>query len=116
MIYEEPIAPTVTAIDEWMAQEEANKPEGAVFATDYDNYMVNIWTKAGSCRCITSKQHGMGIESGIDRPGWWTIRGEGSSNGCRETWVSAHRVVRAVGIIVGERDERCKASAAVRER
>lgn len=101
--YHEPIAPTVEAIDEWLAQEAANKPDGAVFAHEYDQYGVNIWTKAGSCRCITGKQHGLGSTNGYtDRPGYWTIRGEGSSNGGRDTWVFAHKIVRAVGWIVGE--------------
>lgn len=105
MIYEEPIAPTVEAIEAWRAQEQANKPAGAVFANEYDHYGVNIWTKAGSCRCITG-QLGRGIINGADVDGYWTIRGEGSSNGGRETWVPAYKIVRAVGVIVGERDPR----------
>lgn len=75
--YEEPIAPTVEAIEAWRAQEAANKPDGAVFATEYDQYGVNVWTKAGGCRCIVG---GGGFDSSGAR-GWWTIRGEGSSNG-----------------------------------
>lgn len=106
MIYDEPIAPTVGAISAWLAQEEANRPSGAIFANDYDQYGVNVWTKAGSARCITG-QLGSGIDStGTPRDGWWTIRGEGSSNSGRDTWVFAHKIVRAVGFIVGDRDER----------
>ncbi len=107
-IYEEPIAPTVEAIDAWLAQTEKHKPEGAIFATEYDHYGVNVWTKAGSCRCIAghSGGHGMGIYNGVDSPGYWTIRGEGSSNGGRDTWVWAHKIVRAVAVIIGERDAR----------
>lgn len=110
-IYEERIAPTVEAIEAWRAQEEANKPAGAIFANDYDSYGVNVWTKAGSCRCIAG-QLGRGVDShGHDRQGWWTIRGEGSSSGGRETWVYADTVVRAVGVIIGERDARLKVAA-----
>ena len=91
------LAPTVEAIDAWLALEEANKPPGAVFATEYDNYGVDIRTKAGRWRCITMRQHGMGLWRGADVPGYWTIRGEGSSNGCRETWVEVPRIVEARG-------------------
>lgn len=101
MIYEEPIAPTVEAIDAWIAQEKANKPEAAYYANEYDSYGVNIWTKASQARCITSKTR--------DQYGnvWYhTIKGEGSSNGCREYPIAADKIVRAVGIIVGELDPR----------
>ena len=102
MIYEEPIAPTLEAIEAWRAQEKTNKPADAVFAKDYDQYGVNVWTKSGSCRCIVG---GVGLGPG-ELPGYWTIRGEGSSNGGRDTWVLVHKIVRAVGWIVGERDPR----------
>lgn len=73
---------------------------------------VNVWTKSGSCRCIVG-QLGMGIDStGRDHQGWWTIKGEGSSNSGRDTWVWADKVVRAVGVIVGERDPRFNKAAA----
>jgi hypothetical protein len=91
------LAPTVEAIDAWLALQEANKPPGARFANEYDQYGVDVRTKAGSWRNVTMRQHGMGIVNGVDAPGYWTIRGEGSSNGGRETWISAPHIVQARG-------------------
>lgn len=107
MIYSERIAPTVKAIDDWMAQEAANKPTDAVYANDYDQYGVNIWTKASQGRCITSRA--------TDARGavwYWTIRGEGSSNGSREYAIRADKITRAEAYIVGERDSRFQRASA----
>lgn len=103
--YHEKIAPTVAAIDAWRAQTEKNKPEGAIYANDYDQYGVNIWTKGSMCRYITSRGEHKG------RVYYWTIRGEGSSNGSRDTAIWADDIVRAEGWIVGERDPRFRKSA-----
>jgi hypothetical protein len=89
------LAPTVEAIDAWLALEKLNKPADAYYATEYDQYGVNIYTKASAARCITSRV--------VDQYGhvhYWTIRGEGSSNGCREYAIRADRIVRAEGWIV----------------
>jgi hypothetical protein len=102
-MHSEPITPTVEGIDAWRAQTEANKPEGAYYANDYDQYMVDIWTKASRARCVTSRvEHNGHIW-------YWTIKGEGSSNGCREYAIRADKIVRAVGHIIGNRDPRFQA-------
>lgn len=99
-LYHEKLAPTVEAIDAWRDQEKTNKPEGAVFATEYDQYGVNIWTKASHARCVTSRVEHNGEVY------YWTIRGEGSSNGGRDYAIRAADIVRAEGWIVGSRDPR----------
>lgn len=95
--YHEPIAPTVEAIAAWRAQTGKTYRHENGHETP-DSFGVNVWTKSGSCRCIVG---GGGLGDG-DLPGYWTIRGEGSSNGGRDTWIPAHKIVRAVGWIVGE--------------
>lgn len=112
MIYMERIAPTAEAIDAWRAQEDANRPKGARYATEYDQYGVNVWTKASRSRCIVGR-----IVSVVDDSIWYaTIRGEGSSNGGRETFIPASKIVRAEGWIVGNRDPRFKREREWRER
>jgi hypothetical protein len=89
------LAPTVEAIDEWLGRQKP-RADGSFHANDA-TYMVDVRTKAGSWRCITMRHSALGFVDGIDGPGWWTIRGEGSSNGSRETWVPARKVVEARG-------------------
>ncbi len=97
MIANTPPAPTIEAIDNWLAQADfEDKGDGLrhhVAGTSI--YGANIWTKAGSCRCITSKAHWTDGSCG-----YWTIRGEGSSNGGRETAIPASKIVRAEGWII----------------
>lgn len=88
------LAPTADAIDAWRAQTVQYK-DGAHYSTDYASFMVNIRTKAGRWRCVTSR---------IEHNGetyYWTIRGEGSSNGCRETAIREGDIVAAMGHVVG---------------
>jgi cytochrome c2 len=92
-LYEQPIAPTVEAIDAWRERSKGHSEPGDL------HYGVNIWTKAGSCRCITSRgENAHGVY-------YWTIRGEGSSNGCRETYIYADRIYRAEATIVGDAEK-----------
>ena len=88
MIETTKLAPTVEAIDAWRAR----GPRGT-HPTD-PHHGVNIWTKAGRVRCVTGKIIWQG------RVHYTTIRGEGSSNGCRETLVDAAKIVRAEGWVV----------------
>jgi hypothetical protein len=81
------LTPTMEAIDAWIARTEHDPKTGHIRSWCDDSYMVDIRTKSGRWRCITSKRG----------DGYWTIRGEGSSNGCRETWVPADRIVEARG-------------------
>ena len=90
-----PLAPTAEAINGWLSR-QPRRPDGSHHAND-ETYMVDIRTKAGSWRCIVSQPGGRGYVDGIDDYGWWTIRGEGSSNGSRETWIPARKVVAARG-------------------
>ncbi len=91
-----PLAPTAEAVNDWLGREQ-RRPDGSHHAND-ESFMVDVRTKAGSWRCITSPAGGKGIgRHGYEDYGWWTIRGEGSSNGCRETWISAGQIVAARG-------------------
>lgn len=99
-IIERPIAPTVEVIDEWLALEKKHKPEGAHYATEYASFGVNIWTKASQSRCIASK-----VRDQYGKTWYWTIKGEGSSNGCRKYAIPEDKIVRAVGTIVGDEDQ-----------
>lgn len=74
-----PLAPTVEAIDDFY-----NGPDRSFRG-------VNIWTKGSKCRCITGRQEERG------HVWYWTIRGEGSSNGSREYAIRADKIVRAEG-------------------
>lgn len=96
------LAPTVEAIDAWLARQtfRGYGPDGVW--VDSPIYGVNIWTKGSRCRCIVSRFVGGGERGG--RPGvvyYETIRGEGSSNGCRHTFIAAPDIVRAEGWTVG---------------
>ena len=57
-----------------------------------DRHGLYVRTKSGSWRCVHSSS---GIGNGTGRRGYWTIRGEGSSNGGRDTWVWADKIVQA---------------------
>jgi hypothetical protein len=101
MIREIKLKPTREAIDTWLSLTQLNRSEDAVYVTEYTHFGVDIRTKAGSWRCIISGQAGLGItSSGIEDYGYWTIRGEGSSNGSRETWIFVKDVVAARGHII----------------
>ena len=82
-IHAQPLAPTVEAVDEWLNQPHVR--------TGWPSHMVDIRTKSGQWRCV----HSSSGEDSRGRRGWWTIRGEGSSNGGRETWVYADKIVQA---------------------
>lgn len=89
----QPIAPTVSAIDEWLGREARSIHAGR------PTYGVNVKTKAGSWRAIT------GPSCKVEEHGfvwYWTIRGEGSSNEGRETAIRADRITQAEGWIVGD--------------
>jgi hypothetical protein len=93
----EKIAPTVEAIDAWRARQK-REPK-IIGDTEYqmmigDHYEVNIWTKSSACRCITRRVEHDG------KVWYWTIKGEGSSNGCREYEIPADKIVRAEGWMV----------------
>jgi hypothetical protein len=59
--------------------------------------MVNIWTKSSEARCVTRR-----VVSDKGVVGYETIRGEGSSNGCRVYIVWASQIVRAEGYVIGK--------------
>ncbi len=92
------LAPTVEAIDEWIARgkSEADRP-------GRPSYGVNVKTKAGSWRAITGPSCKVELEG---RVWYWTIRGEGSSNEGREmairATIRADRITQAEGWIVGD--------------
>jgi hypothetical protein len=83
----QPLAPTTEAIDAWRAKQPRN-PDGSTDGHG-EHYMVDIKTKAGSWRCVTSAVMHRGERY------YWTIRGEGSSNGCRETAIPASKITQA---------------------
>lgn len=92
MTQEWQLAPTAEAIDAWLAR-QPRRADGRS-TSDMDQYGVNVWTRAGRCRCICGS--GDRSERGGEA-GYLTIRGEGSSNGGRVTWIAARKIVRAVG-------------------
>lgn len=102
MIYREPIDPTVGAIDAWRAQTERNKPPGAVFATEMDNYGVTVWTVRGRARFIVGRSSGSGDV-------YYVTRSEANSRGPTKL-VKAEAIVRAEGWIVGCRDPRFRSN------
>lgn len=91
-----PLAPTVEAIDEWLGRTQP-RADGSYHAND-ESWMVDVRTKSGQWRCITMRHSGSGIgRHGQPELGYWTIRGEGSSNGSRETWIFGYQIVEARG-------------------
>lgn len=85
-LFNVPIAPTAEAIDDWIARRGSSN--------GWPSYGVNIRTKSGSWRCITGR--------GENRRGiyYWTIRGEGSSNGGRDTHIYVTQIVAAQGFVI----------------
>jgi len=65
-------------------------------ATDTSHYGVAIRTKRGSWRCVVATAR----NAYGDDLGYWTIAGEGSSNGSRRTFIRYDEVVEARGYIV----------------
>lgn len=96
------LAPTAEAIDAWMAKEKKFWPDGTQkYATEYAEYGVNVWTKSSRARCITTR-----VVSNEGVVGYWTIVGEGSSNGCRRYIVWEPQIIKAEGWIVGQDEVR----------
>lgn len=86
-----PLAPTAEAVDDWLAKDKAlRRPDGSRHASD-GSYGVDIRTRSGSWRCVTSRV----VHNG--RVVYWTIRGEGSSNEGRETYIYADDIAEARG-------------------
>ena len=86
-----PLAPTVEAIDSWRAQEKHGPDGSHRYWLDGPAYGVDIRTKASEWRCITSAVEHQGERH------YWTIKGEGSSNGCREYAIPASKITQARG-------------------
>jgi len=82
------LAPTREAIDGWRQQGKPSTKAGEpVFGVD-------IRTRAGSWRCIISAAYSTGDN---EFAGYWTIRGEGSSNEGKETFIAIDRIAEARG-------------------
>jgi hypothetical protein len=94
---QEPLAPTVEAIDEWLAR-EARQGYGE-HKPGEPSYGVNVKSKSGRWRCIS------GPSCKVEEHGhiwYWTIRGEGKSSEGRDIAIRADRITQAEGWIVGD--------------
>jgi hypothetical protein len=89
----EPLAPTVAAIDEWLARTRRPHEAGEPI------YGVNVRTKHGRWRCITSPACKRVGPDGT--PHYETIRAEGKSSEGRDVLVDSRKIVEARGWVVG---------------
>lgn len=92
-----PLSPDAKSIDAWLSLQPRNT-DGSIDGHG-NHFLVNVWTKGGSCRCITSSS----CRQEHDGVVWYeTIRSEGNSSAGHFFEVQAAKIVRAVGVFIGD--------------